>query len=107
MGSFDFSIQGTEGILEFYPIKYIINDYNVSIISYNVKGVLSGVSSANYGGIVNIVGTSVSSVSAGSTCTIVSIANTYTSAKVLVEISASNGQYEFDELNIIQSFKRC
>ena len=101
LGSFDFSIQGTEGILEFYPIKYIINDYNVSIISYNVKGVLSGVSSANYGGIVNIVGTSVSSVSVGSTCTIVSIANTYTSAKVLVEISASNGQYEFDELNII------
>jgi hypothetical protein len=101
LGSFDFSIQGTEGILEFYPIKYIINDYNVSIIDYDVKGVLSGVSSANYGGIVNIVGTSVSSVSVGSTCTIVSIANTYTSAKVLVEISASNGQYEFDELNII------
>jgi len=101
LGSFDFRIQGTEGILEFYPIKYIINDYNVSIIAYDVKGVLSGVSSANYGGIVNIVGTSGSSVSAGSTCTIVSIANTYTSAKVLVEISASNGQYEFDELNII------
>jgi len=101
LGSFDFSIQGTEGILEFYPIKYIINDYNVSIIAYDVKGVLSGVSSANYGGIVNIVGTSVSSVSVGSTCTIVSIANTYTSAKVLVEISASNGEYEFDELNII------
>ena len=101
LGSFDFSIQGTDGILEFYPIKYIINDYNVSIIAYDVKGILSGVSSANYGGIVNIVGTSVSSVSAGSTCTIVSIANTYTSAKVLVEISANNGQYEFDELNII------
>jgi hypothetical protein len=101
LGSFDFSIQGTEGILEFYPIKYIINDYNVSIIAYNVKGVLSGVGTTSYGGIVNIVGTSVSSVSAGSTCTIVSIANTYTSAKVLVEISASNGQYEFDELNII------
>jgi hypothetical protein len=101
LGSFDFSVQGTDGILEFYPIKYVVNDYNVSLISYNVKGVLSGVSSANYGGIVNIVGTSVSSVSAGSTCTIVSIANTYTSAKVLVEISGSNGQYEFDELNII------
>jgi hypothetical protein len=101
LGSFDFSVQGTDGILEFYPVKYIVNDYNVSLILYNVKGVLSGVSSANYGGIVNIVGTSVSSVSVGSTCTIVSIANTYTSAKVLVEISASNGQYEFDELNII------
>lgn len=101
LGSFDFSVQGTDGILEFYPVKYIVNDYNVSLISYNVKGVLSGVGTTSYGGIVNIVGTSVSSVSAGSTCTIVSIANTYTSAKVLVEISGSNGQYEFDELNII------
>jgi hypothetical protein len=101
LGSFDFSVQGTDGILEFYPVKYVVNDYNVSLISYNVKGVLSGVGTTSYGGIVNIVGTSVSSVSAGSTCTIVSIANTYTSAKVLVEISGSNGQYEFDELNII------
>ena len=102
LGSFDFNVQGTDGILEFYPIKYSVNDYNISLISYNIKGVLSGItSSVNYGGIVNIVGTSVTSVSLGSTCTIVSIANTYTSAKVLVEISGSNGQYEFDELNVI------
>jgi hypothetical protein len=101
LGSFDFTIQGTDGILQFYPIKYILNDYNISIISYNVKDILSGVGSTNYGGIVNVVGTSVSSVSTGSTCTIVSIANTYTSAKVLVEVSASNGKYEFDELNIV------
>jgi hypothetical protein len=31
LGSFDFSVQGTDGILEFYPIKYVVNDYNVSI----------------------------------------------------------------------------
>jgi hypothetical protein len=33
LGSFDFSIQGTDGILEFHPIKYTINDYNISIIT--------------------------------------------------------------------------
>jgi hypothetical protein len=101
LGSFDFTIQGKDGILQFYPIKYIVNNYNISIISYNVKGILSGISSANYGGIVDVVGTSVSSASLGSTCTIVSVANTYTSSKVLVEVTGSNGQYEFDELNII------
>jgi hypothetical protein len=101
LGFFDFSISQNNGKLRFYPKKYELNDYSAAIISYDMLDTLSGISSANYGGIVNIVGTSVSSVSAGSTCTIVSIANTYTSAKILVEISGNNGEYQFEELNII------
>ena len=35
-GDFDFAISGSEGLLNFYPTKYSINDYWVSSISYNL-----------------------------------------------------------------------
>jgi hypothetical protein len=98
-GSFDFAIEGTEGILLFYPTKYTVNDYNVTTLSYNLKDNLTGAGSSSFGGIVDIKTSSVS-VSSGAT-TIVGIASTYTSAKVLVEITGSNGDYQFDELSIL------
>ena len=54
------------------------------------------------GGIVE-VSTASTTVNSGVTTTIVSIANTYTSAKVLVNIDAdiNDNKYEFVELNIV------
>ena len=40
-------------------------------------------------------------MSAASTVNIVSFGTTYTSAKILVEITGGDGQYEFDELNLV------
>ena len=100
-GSFDFAVEGTEGILLFYPTKYAVNDYIVTTLSYNLRDSLSGAGSSNFGGIVDIITSSVS-VSSGAT-TIVGIASTYTSAKVLVEITGSNGDYQFDELNVLHN----
>jgi len=99
MGSFDLSIDGSEGILRFYPIKFAINDFYITSLSYNINDVLSSIGNTSFGEVVNIQSSSVS-VSSGST-TIVGIATTYRAAKVLVSIAAENGKYEFDELTLI------
>jgi hypothetical protein len=99
MGSFDFVIDGSEGVLLFYPTKFSINDFDVTTLSYNIDDNLSGIGSTNFGGIIDIKSNSVL-VSSGPT-TIVSIANTYRSTKILVSILSDNQQYEFDELTII------
>jgi hypothetical protein len=99
MGSFDLAIDDTEGVLRFYPTKFAVNDFYITTLSYNINDNLSSVGNTSFGGVVDIQSGSVS-VSSGST-SIVSIATTYRAAKVLVSISANDGQYEFDELTII------
>ena len=99
LGSFDFSISGVEGILTFYPTKYTVNDYYVSVLSNNLKESFTGIGSTTLGGLVDIK-TNTTFVSSGST-TIVSLGTTYTSAKVLVEISTDSEEYQFDELSFI------
>jgi hypothetical protein len=99
LGSFDFFIEGTEGVLTFNPVKYSINNYNITTLSYNLKDSMLGIGTSSFGDFV-IIKTSSEFVSSGST-SIVGIGTTYNSAKVLVEIAGSNGQYEFDELNIV------
>jgi hypothetical protein len=99
MGSFDLSIDGSEGVLLFYPTKFAINDFQITTLSYNIDDNLSSIGNTSFGGIVDIQSNSVF-VSSGST-TIVGIATTYQAAKVLVSISAEGGKYEFDELTLI------
>lgn len=99
LGSFDFSVEGSEGVINFYPTKYEVNDYDVQLLSYNLKNNFVGVGSTNIGNIVNL-NTNTTLVSSGST-TIVSFASTYTSSKVLVEISGNDQEYVFDELSIV------
>jgi len=100
LGSFDFAISGSDGILLYYPTKFTINDYDVTALSYNLKDDLSGIGSTSIGSIVQI-DTSNSNVAAASSTNIVSFGTTYTSAKILVEITGGDGEFEFDELNLI------
>ena len=100
LGSFDLAVSGSDGILNYYPTKYTVNDYDVTTLSYNLKNNLSGVGSTTIGPIVNI-NTTNTSVSAASTVNVVSFATTYTSAKILIEMSGGDGEYEFDELNLV------
>jgi len=103
LGSFDFIVDGTEGVLLFYPTKYSVNDYDITTLSYNLKDSLLGVSSTSFGGIVEIWTNSASAgVSLGST-TIIDIENKYTSLKLLAEISGDNYQYEYRELSILHN----
>lgn len=100
LGSFDFAVSGTEGVLQFYPNKYSINDYDVTTLSYNLLDTYTGTGYSSFGVSDIITNSSSSLVSAGST-SIVSIGTTYTSGKVLVEIKLDNESYEFDELNFV------
>jgi hypothetical protein len=103
MGSFDIAIDGTDGVLQFFPTKFTINDFDVTTLSYNIDDNLLGIGSTTFGSVVDIQSSSVA-VSVGTTTTIVGIASTYRSMKVLVSISATTtNQYEFDELNIIHN----
>ena len=45
LGSFDFSIVGTDGKLEFYPNNFKVNDYDVVAISYNLDDNLLSIGS--------------------------------------------------------------
>ena len=102
-GSFDFSITGTDGRLEFHPVNSSVNDYDVSTLSYNLDDVVLGTGSTSLGGVV-LIDTDSIEIPSNTTKTIVSIGHTYSSAKVLVNINpdiSRNDEYEAIELNII------
>ena len=102
-GSFDFSVNGTDGQLLFYPTRFTVNDYNVTTLSYNISGIATVGTGVSYFGSGVLVDTSNTEVTSGSSATIVSIASTYNSAKVLVSInpdSTQNNKFEMVELNV-------
>ena len=99
LGSYDFNIAGSEGQLLFYPTKYAVNNYNVSFASFDLDSSVSGIGSTNFG-VVDIA-TEQKTAAAGSRTPIVSIANTYRSSKLLVEIDADNGKLEYNELSYV------
>jgi hypothetical protein len=104
MGFFDFYVTGDNGNLVFYPTKTEINNFTVNYVSYDMKDTLSGIgTNTNLGDIVNIgSGTTSLGVGISTAVTIVGIASTYRSSKVLVQIGATNSSYyQYDELTVI------
>ena len=103
MGFFDFVISGDNGNILFYPTKNEYNSFIVNYVSYDMQNTLSGVGTISLGNIAK-VGSSSTSLSVGTTTatTIVGIASTYRSSKVLVQIGATNSSYyQYDELTVI------
>jgi len=100
LGSFDYSLDGTDGVLQFYPNKYEFNPYNIFTLSYNIGDVVTSIGTAHYGGAVKITTTS-ESVPVSTTTNIVSIASTYQAAKILVQVKTVDNDYEYDEINLI------
>jgi len=100
LGSFDFRIEGTQGQLLFYPTKYQNNNYNISYCSFDLDNSVSGIGTFALGEICNIESTQVE-IPASTKTTIVGIASTYRSSKVLVEFNSNTGVFSFNELNII------
>ena len=105
LGSFDFSVSGTEGQLLFYPTLTALNNYDVTTSSYDIYGALSGIGSTSLGNSVRIESSNVTIPSGTSTSTtIVGIASTYRASKILVLFSATDGSYyEADELSVIHN----
>ena len=100
LGGFDFSILGNEGQLLFYPTKYTVNDYNISLVSFDINRSVAGVGTTTLGDVV-VINSNKTVVSSGTTTTIVSFASTYRSSKVIVEVDGNNGEIQIDEMNII------
>ena len=101
-GSFEFGISGSDGQLLFYPTRSSVNDYNVITMSYDIDDEVLGTGNTSFGGVVTVNTGSVE-VESGVTKTIVSIAATHSSLKVLVNINpdiGSNTEFEAVELNI-------
>ena len=101
LGTFDFTISGADGSIQFYPTKYDFNDYQIVSVAYHLDDNLLGVGAgANFGGIVDINTSSVDAT--GGRTNLVSIANTYRSMKLYVCLSdLTNNEFQYDELNIV------
>jgi hypothetical protein len=103
LGSFDFNVSGTDGNLLYYPVKSKINNYHIELFSFSLNDINSGIGTVSLGDSVKI-NTNTATISTGTTSAtnIVGIASTYRSAKVLVQIGATNSSYfEYDEITYI------
>ena len=105
LGTFDFSIAGTEGALVFYPVFTEENNYDISFSSINVSDVVASTGEYNLGDIVNIKSSTVTiPVGVSTATTIVGIASTYRASKVYVVIGATDGSfYEVDEISVLHN----
>ena len=111
-GSFDFAISGSDGQLQFFPVNSSVNDYDITSISYNLNDNYLSTGSTSIGGV--LIDSESVIVSSGTTANIVSIGDTYHSAKVLVTIAPdvsnpsfgntstfNSNDFEAQELNIV------
>ena len=103
LGSFDFSIYGSEGVLEFHPNYYEDNSYNVSFSSISISDLTTSTGEQNLGDVVSIASSSVTlSVGTSTPTNIVGIASTYRGSKIYVVIGSTDGSYyEVDELSVV------
>jgi hypothetical protein len=99
LGDYDVFFDGTDILLLFYPNKFEINNYDVTSISYSLKDTLTSVGSSHFGP-VSIASSSIL-VSTGTTTTLVGIASTYISSKILVEMGTPDGRFQYDEISLI------
>ena len=103
LGFFDFSISGTSANLLFYPVKAKFNNYSLQLFSFSLNDTVSGIGTTDLGNSVHI-NTNNTTIPQGTgiSTTIVGIASTYRSSKVLVQIGATDSSYyEVDEITII------
>ena len=103
LGFFDFNITGNSGNLLFYPQKSQFNDYHIQSVSFSLSDTVNASGTVNLGDSV-VIGTSTTSIPQGTSVStsIVGIASTYRSSKILVQIGATDSSYyEVDEIILI------
>ena len=102
-GTFDFSASGSDGQLLFYPTKATVNDFDITAISYNLNDTYLGIGSTALSDVA-IINTSSVNVPSGTTTTVVGIATTYRSLRVLVEITPDlddMSEFEYNEFTVL------
>ena len=101
LGSFDFRITDDEGIVTFYPIKFEVNDYVVSLINMSIdSSILNQGTEREIGDIVKVKSYQNNNITGSSN--IISVPISTRALKLLVEIDAPDeNSYDADEINII------
>ena len=102
LGYYDFvpSLDGTKWLLQFYPTDFAYNSYELTALSFSTVDNVSGVGTTSIGNIVDISSSKVN-VSAGTTTTVVSIADTYRSSKLLVQAEGTDNNLSVVEMNMV------
>ena len=110
LGSFDFEIRDLQGNLDFFPIKSEINNYDISLASYDIIDVFAGVGSTSVGSVAQVYSSHEDiQVAAGYTATsfpVVSVAASHRAAKILVTVSAEGNKYQYDEITLLTDANR-
>ena len=122
LGSYDYAIEGGEGVLQFFPTKFKLNRYALSIFSYNLDRL--GLNTSVIGLNTSNIGVSTASGFPGSLVSVASsniiIAGVTTTnlitlggigtdvsgtraAKLLVSVENSNDHTEFEEISVIHN----
>ena len=101
LGSFDFRITDDEGIILFYPLKFEVNDYAVSLINMSINSsVLNDNGEQDIGNITKVKSYQTRNITG--TETVLSIPVSTRALKLLIEVDAPDQQkYEGDEYSII------
>ena len=102
LGSFDFRITDDEGIITFYPLKFEVNDYAVSMINMSINSsiVNSTAPEREIGDIVKVKSYQTKNITGPAN--ILSVPVGARALKLLVEAHAPDeDSYDADEINII------
>lgn len=104
IGDFDFSIAGTQGNLEFYPNNFSVNDYDISLVSFNINDI-AGISTYNIG-TVSCIESNRTQILPGigtTTISLIGISSSYRTAKLLVSANDINNTYfEVNEITVLR-----
>ena len=106
LGSYDMTISGVNGSLQFFPNDFAFNDYQIVNIAYHLDdNVIAGLGTTV--ALDNVVEIQTDSVDCSSRATVVSVANTVRSMKVYSTVTnirsdSTLNEYQYDELNLIQ-----
>ena len=102
LGSYDMTISGVNGSLQFFPNDFAFNDYQIVNIAYHLDDNVVGLgTTVNLGGGTAEIHTCSVDCSGGTT-TVVSAAVTTRSLKMYSVLSdLTNNEYQYDEMNLI------
>jgi hypothetical protein len=99
-GYFDYMNAGDRWNLIFYPNLFEYNNYEVSYFNMSSFNNITSIGSTDIGSVTRI-STASTQVSVGTTTTLVSISNTYRSAKLLIQLEDENNNLFANELSIL------
>ena len=100
LGSFDATDTATGWDLAFYPEQFAFNSYDVTTLSFNILNDSTVEKNDSFGNVV-LVASATTEATAGVSTTVVSIADTYRAAKVLLMTQDENDEATSHEFNLI------